>query len=645
MGTAIAVPARAGDASGEANIRRSLALEPDRRDAMRGLYIAGLRAGRPEEALTFVRRAVAIDPGSPDDWCNHGQILVEAGRRPEAERSFVTALALDPRFGDVFHKLGVNHHALGRFQKAIVSYDRALTIDAGNAELPMLRLSALLTVGPDHGNAVRFERLAAGRGTSAESWLIGGCALDGLGRHEEALAALAKALALDPGNADAWFNRGVALFKLGRAAQSVVSGRRSIAIRPEFGVAHTSLIFWADFLPGLDFAAQQSERRKWAEIQRRTVPKPAPHANTRDPERPLRLGYVSSDFIAHSAATIFGAILQRHDRARFDLFLYSGVVHEDRNTEALRALSTGWRSTLAHSPDTLADQIRADRIDILVDLSSHTAGNQLLTFLRKPAPVQVTAWGYGTGTGLSEIDYFFADPVVVPRDARRHFAETVYDLPSVITVAPPDDLPDVSPAPATAAGHVVFGCFNRATKIGPATLDAWARILSHVPRARLFLKDRAFDHGDARQRFRDTFAARGVDPGRLDFVGTTSRVVHLADHRRIDIALDPFPNNGGVTTCEALMMGVPVVALLGSCTVSRVAASLLSALGLQDWIGADADGYVETAVAWSQRIEALAELRDPLRRRYLGSPVGDAGAYTRAVEAAYRDMWRRWCER
>lgn len=629
--------------AGDRTLRCALALEPGRKDALQLLYAGRLGAARFEEASTFARRALAIDPQSADDWCNLGQILVQAGRRTEAERCFAAALVLDPQFGEVFHKLGVNRHALGRFQEAVVSYDRAFALAPGNPELPMLQLSALLTLGPERGNAWRFERLAAGRETSAEALLIRGCALDALRRQADALVAFAKSLVLDPGNTDAWFNRGTALFKSGLERAAVVSGRRSIAINPTFAIAHTSLIFWADFLPELDFAAQQAERRRWAEIQRRNVPLPPPHANTREPERPLRLGYVSSDFVAHSAAAIFGAIFQRHDRKNFELFIYSGVVHEDRNTEALRALSTGWRSTLGLSPDALAAQVRADGVDILVDLSGHTGGNHLLAFLRKPAPVQVTAWGYACGTGLTEIDYFLADAVVVPDEARRFFAETVYDLPAVVMVPLIGDVPALDLPPAEAAGHVVFGCFNRATKIGPATVDAWARILIRAPDARLFLKDRAFDKEEARRQFREAFAGRGVDPVRLDFAGTTARTVHLLEHRRVDIALDPFPANGGVTTCEAFLMGVPVVALLGQNAVSRIAASLLTAVGLQDWIATDVDAYVELAVAWSRRIEALSDLRRTLRRRYLASPVGDADLYTRAVEAAYRDMWRRWC--
>ena len=631
--------------AGDRTFRCALALEPGRKDGLQLLYAGRLGAGRFEEASTFARRALAIDPQSADDWCNLGQILVQAGRRTEAERSFAAALVLDPQFGEVFHKLGVNLHALGRFQEAVSSYDRALALTPGNPELPMLQLSALLTLGPERGNARRFERLAAGRGTSAEALLIRGCALDALRRQADALVAFAKALVLDPGSTDAWFNRGTALFKSGRAEEAVVSGRRSIAINPEFAIAHTSLIFWTDFLPELDFAAQQADRRKWATIQRRNVPRPPPHANTRDPERPLRIGYASSDFVAHSAAAIFGAIFQRHDRKRFELFVYSGVIHEDGNTEVLRALSTGWRSTLGFSPDALAAQIRVDGVDILVDLSGHTGGNHLLSFLRKPAPVQVTAWGYACGTGLPEIDYFFADAVVVPADARRFFAEAVYDLPAVVTVPLIDEVPEVAALPTEAAGHVTFGCFNRATKIGPATIDAWARILVRAPDARLFLKDRAFDKDEARRQFRDAFAGRGVDPDRLEFEGTTARTVHLLEHRRVDIALDPFPANGGVTTCEALIMGVPVVALLGHNAVSRIAASLLTAVGLPDWIATDVDAYVELAVAWSCRVEALSDLRRALRRRYLVSPVGDADLYTRAVEAAYRDMWRRWCEK
>jgi predicted O-linked N-acetylglucosamine transferase (SPINDLY family) len=630
--------------SNDQTLRRALAVEPGQHALMQALYVDRYGAGRYAEASSFCGRSVAIEPDNADDLCNLGEIHVRLERRREAARAFARTLALAPAFGDAHRKRGLNCQLLGEFDAAEACYGRALALMPEKGELEILRLFAAMANAPEAQIPAYIDRILAAPARTAEELSVRASALWGRGYDREAARAWTQVLALKPDAFDYWVNRGVSLASLSRYDEAVRGARRALAIKPDYSHAYTNLIFWLDFLPDRDFAADQAERRRWAEIQRKSVPPPAPHANVRDPDRRLRLGYVSSDFKGHAVAGVFGPVLRRHDRSRFELFLYSGVVREDNSTSEFRAQATEWRSTLGLSPDALADRIRADRVDILIDLSGHTAGNHLLTFLRKPAPVQVTAWGSATGTGLSEIDYFLADPVLVPEVVRGLFAEEIYDLPGAIAYGRFDGLPEVSPSPASSGEPAVYGCFNRAIKIGPASVDAWSRILSRVPGARLYLKDRAFDQVIVRERLRDGFTARGIDADRVEFAGSTSRAEHLDAHRRVDIALDPFPANGGVTTSEALMMGVPVVALLGSSAVSRTSASLLSAVGLPDWIAADVDGYVDIAVAWSTRIDALTALRQTLRSRYFASPVGDTDAYTRAVEAAYRDMWRRWCD-
>jgi predicted O-linked N-acetylglucosamine transferase (SPINDLY family) len=628
--------------TGEAQVRRALALEPARHAAMQALYGGRYRSGRHGETLAACRRAVALDPGNADDRCNLGEILVRLERRGDGLRHLAEALALDPQFGEVFHKIGVSRQVLGDFDGALVCYSRALALLPASSELQLLRLSAIIAAGPGQDTPARYRQLLAMPARTPEELLVRGSALDGLGRHAEAIASQCQALALKPDAFDSWHHRAGSLAMMGRLSEAVRDVRRTLAISPDYGSAHSNLIFWLDFMPGFDFAAHQAERRRWARRHRPAGP-PQAHANSRDPQRMLRLGYVSSDFKRHSAADIFGPVIRRHDRNRFELYLYSGVYREDERTHSFRAAATVWRSTLGMSAEALAARIRADAIDILIDLSGHTGGNHLPTFVRKPAPVQVTAWGHGTGTGLPEMDWFFADPVLVPPEARPLFAEQVYDLPCFITCELPEGMPPVEPLPAATTGQVTFGCFNRASKMTAATLEVWARLLAQVPPTRLLLKDRTFDDAGARRRFADAFASRGVAPERLRFLGTTSRGDHLVAHGQVDIALDPFPANGGVSTCEALIMGVPVVGLLGRSAPSRSGASLLSAAGCADWVARDADEYIRIAASWAGRIDALSRLRPALRRRYLASPVGDAPTYTRAAEAAFRDIWRRWC--
>lgn len=623
-------------------VRRTIAAEPTSHPAMQALYADGFLKERFDEALPFARRAVMLAPANPDDRYNLAEILGKLGRRSEAMAGYFRALAIDPQFAEAWQGCALTLQTLHFYERAVACYDRVLALRPDHEEVPILRLNAALAPREKRAG-VQVERLLSTVPRTAKGLMARGCALQTLGRFEEAVASHRGSLAVDPSVAETFLNLAASQMSLALPAAAAGSYRRALAIRPTYAIAHSNLIYLADFLPEMDFAAHQAERRRWAEAQRRGLPVPAPHENVRDPERILRLGYVSSDFCAHSAAHIFELILQRHDRSRFEIFCYSGVAREDETTRSFRLLASGWRSTVGVAPDVLARQIRADRIDILIDLSGHTEGNHLTTFLRKPAPVQVTAWGHAVGTGLREIDYFLADPVFIPEDVRPLFPERIYDLPCVVVSVPPGDAPDVAPTPALATGQVTFGCFNRASKISAVAMATWARLVAAVPGSRLLFKDRAFDVASTRDLFRAEFARLGIGPDRLVFRGGTSRQDHLAAFAEIDIALDTFPTNGGVTTCETLFMGVPTVALLGRSPAGRVSAAILSAVGLHDWAAPDVDAYVAVAAERAGDVRGLAELRRGLRGRFLASPVGDADAYTRAVDAAYRDMWRRWC--
>ena len=355
------------------------------------------------------------------------------------------------------------------------------------------------------------------------------------------------------------------------------------------------------------------------------------------------MGYVSADFRRHSAYYAFSPVILRHDRNALEVVCYSGVKLEDDATARLRQAAHEWRSTLGVSDEALADQIRRDRIDILVDLSGHSAGNRLLVFARKPAPVQVTAWGHATGTGLETIDYFLADPVMVPQEERSLFAEEVIDLSCVLCYEPPDYLPEVSPLPALGARPFTFGCINRIEKISDRVIGLWGRILAELPEAQLLLKDRVCDDARVRQQLLQRLAAAGIAAERVRILGHSRHPEHLKIFHEVDLGLDPFPHGGGISTTEALWMGVPVVTLSGSTVASRLSASILTALGMQDWIARSDEEYVRIAVQAARDLPGLARLRGELRPRLAASMVGDVQRYTRSVEAAFRAMWRRWC--
>jgi predicted O-linked N-acetylglucosamine transferase (SPINDLY family) len=451
---------------------------------------------------------------------------------------------------------------------------------------------------------------------------------------------------LTPDDPEAWRNYGVTLATSGSMEVAAAVLEKTVALHPSSSDYLSNYIYVLDMLDSATLEQTFQARRDWN--ARHALPLAAliqPHANRPDPERRLRVGYVSADFRRHSAAATFLAILQHHDPAVMEVVCYSNNLYEDDLTERFKACASVWRRVGALSDDELAAQIRADRVDVLVDLSGHSRGNRLLTFARKPAPVQVTGWGYATGTGLDAIDAFMADPVVVPPEEERFYAERVVHLPNVVCYSPPPAPPAISLLPALANGYVTFGSFNRVVKITPAVLALWAQVLLAVPGSRLVLKPSLQDTPATRERLVGPLTQRGIDAARVDILGTSPHHEHLTSFGTIDVQLDPFPHTGGVSTLDGLLMGVPCVTLLGERVAGRLTASFQRLLGLDDLIARTPEEYVEIAVGLAVDLDRWARERATLRERLLASPICDADAYARAVEAAYRGLWRDWCAR
>jgi protein O-GlcNAc transferase len=666
-------------AEAEAACRLVLARVPDQPDALGLLAVAVQQQGRAAEAETLFARLTVLQPQQARAWNNLANNQAEQGKREAAVESYRRALALQPDYPVALKNLGQTLRELGRLPEALDCYRRAVALQPGYAEAQLglgVTLSGLgqaaeavaalrqaIAAKPDYaeaysnlGNALRatgvldeaiaaYERAIALRPDFAEAHSNLGFALRDKKRLRQALAHCRTAIDLRHDYAEGYVNLGLVLQDLGDVDGAVAALRRALTIDDSFVVAHSNLIFALDLLLGVGFGEQQGERRRWGEKHAaRFAPVDADYSNTADPERRLRVGYVSADFKQHSAAYCFGPVLRHHGHERFTVACYSGVTAEDELTREFRTLTDIWRPTAGMSDNALAEQICQDKIDILVDLSGHSAGNRLLVFARKPAPVQVTAWGHANGTGLPTIDYLFSDPLHVPGPMRSLFAETIYDLPCLITYEAPAEAPSVAPLPALERGAVTFGCFNRLAKVTEPALALWAHILRAVPGSRLMLKDGALSDEAARAYVTQTLARHGIAEERIVLKGGTSHREHLEAYSEVDIALDPFPQNGGISTYDALWMGVPVVAMTGDSGSSRVAGSILNAVGLVDWLAADAAGYARLAVERSRNVEALARLRGRLRDQVSNSVAGNPVLYTRAVEDAYRTIWRRWCQ-
>jgi predicted O-linked N-acetylglucosamine transferase (SPINDLY family) len=417
---------------------------------------------------------------------------------------------------------------------------------------------------------------------------------------------------------------------------------RALAIKPDHEETILKKIFALDFAPDADFAVHQAARRAWWDAIGAKIPQSELRRPIPDPNKRIVVGYVSSDFRHHSAALGFKPILRNHDRREFEVICYSCSPLRDAVTEECRSLVETWVDAWQFSDDELADRIQSDGVDILVDLSGHTAGNRLTVFARKPAPIQVTAFGNGTGTGLKTMDYLLADPVTVPETARHLFAEKIYDLPCVIMS---EVLADQQPSalPMIRNGYVTFGVFNRIDKISADALITWSKLLQQLPGSVIVIKNGALDDSFLRDGLIGRFVAQGISPNRIRCIGSTPRREHLAEFANVDISLDPFPQNGGVSTWESLQAGVPVVTKLGRGITSRLGGAIVRAVGLDDWLAEDDDGYNAIARKYASMVSQLEALRAELPARVAAAAAGNGAIYTSRVEEGYRQFWRDYC--
>ena len=381
-----------------------------------------------------------------------------------------------------------------------------------------------------------------------------------------------------------------------------------LAIAPDYADLIGRKIFFLDYLPDADFAVQQAARKQWWDAIGARLPRRALSPRTLDPDKRIVIGYVASEFRNHSAAFALLPVLRHHDHARFEIVCYSCSPVRDEITAEFKSLADVWVDAWQMSDDELADRIQADKIDILIDVSGHTTGNRLHVFARKPAPIQVSGFGHATGTGLQTMDHVLADPVFIPQSARHLLAEKVYDLPCLITIDPILDVPASEP-PMLRNGHVTFGVFNRIYKISDEAIRVWSKVMREVTGSKIIIKHTLLDDPMLRDNLIARFVAQGVAEENVTCLGSSPRHEHLLAFANVDISLDTFPQNGGVSTWESLYAGVPVVAKLGNGASSRAGGSIVAAVGLDDWVAEDDEGYAAIACKYAAQPAHLAKLR------------------------------------
>ncbi len=622
----------------------ALELRPEFPEALNNLGICYARQRRFAEAVLSYRRAIKIKPDFAEAYNNLGAALLRAGKHDTAVEALEQAIRIRPGYSDAYNNLGGALRESGRIDQGILCFEKALGLRPDFPEgLNNLGL-ALSQLGRQEEAVKHIRRAIELKPDFAGAYFHLGLVYKDQSQIALAEREFAKALELEPDHVGASASLGIIRMEQGLH----VEGRKLMLFaleKEKDWQLHSNYCLLSNYDPSLNGEAVLDIHRQWERDYGRPNKLAGPHENDRSPDRPLRIGYVSPDFRVHAVSHFIEPLLRGHDQQQFQTICYSHVARPDSVTHLLQSLATGWREIHGKSDDDVERMIRSDKIDILVDLAGHTARNRLTLFARRPAPVQVSMIGYPCTTGLSAIDYKISDPWVDPPEADRFYTEKLWRLPgSFWCFRPLDDREPIGELPARKnGGRITFGSVNNFAKISDAVLDLWAQIVAAVADSTIAFQSAALTSDIVRQRVYSAFAKRGVGADRIKLTTWSGFADYVDLIRATDIALDPFPFNGGTTTCHLLFYGVPVVTLAGERQVSRMGVSMMHAIGLDDWVARSPQQYVELAVAKASDLDGLATTHSAIRSRLLASPLCNSANYAREVETAYRQMWQQWC--
>jgi len=629
-------------AEAEAAYRQIVNSEPANAETLHllGLALAGQR--RPAEAIIEFRQAIALKPDYGEAVYNLARALQDNGQLSEAAETYRRAISLRPSFAPAWNNLGIILQGTHHFSDAEQAYRAALQIQPAFAEAHYNLGSVLKELNRLVESIAAYRQALSIKSDYPEALINLGNVLQRSGHLDEATAAFERAIKLSADLPMAHNSLGNALKDAGRISEAIESYRRSIATGGG-AWAWDNLLYTVYFHPDYNSRRIADEHAQWN--QRWVLPKSTAsltHSNDRSPQRPLKIGYVSPDLREHPVGRFMLPLLMHRDREFSQVYCYSDARFPTAITHAIRAQTDVWRHTDGMSDDQLASLIHEDQIDILVDLTMHMEGNRLMVFAKSPAPVQVTYLAYCGTTGLPAMQYRLTDPYLDPPGGDDStYVEQSIRLPRTYwCYQGSEHAGPVGPLPARSTGKITFGCLNNYSKVSAPAWEAWFKILHALPHSVLIVQS---PEGAHRQSPLKEIARQGLDPGRLKFVGRVPMADYFKLYDQIDVALDPFPYGGGTTTCDALWMGVPVISLAGDTAVSRGGLSILSNLGCPDWVARTAGQYVQKAVALASDLDQLDQTRMTLRERMMTSPLMDARGFARDVEAAYRQMWMRWC--
>lgn len=603
--------------------------------------------GQRDMAMSLYQKALAFNPDFVHAYNNLGANLKEKQRFNEALYCYEKTLVLNPEYLLAYINQADVLNSLGRFEEAVAANRRALEIGSESPQVYNNMGISFLNKG-DYEEAKEFLRKSlAIDPDNFEAYHVLGNVMMKVGDLEKALDCYRKSLAIAPGFADAHNSLARPLLDRGRHEEAISCMEKAVSLAPDNPGFSSNVVMFRQYA-----ASGTSEEVFAAALEYGRAFEKAlggqwkGHGNIPDPEKRLKVGILSGDLRRHPVGFFLEGIIPHLKSDSIALYAYANQYVFDELGGRIKPHFEKWAFVLGDSDETLASLIRDDGIDVLIELTGHTANNRLPALTLKPAPVQVTWLGYPNTTGLKSIDYIIADPVTLPQEEEKYYTEKALRLPeSYICYEPPQYDLAVQPPPVLENDHVTFGSFNSPAKINDEVIAAWARILSLVPGSRLFMKyNKVFDWETERDHFRGRFSQAGIDPGRIDFEGYSSRRELFAAYHRVDIALDPFPYTGATTTCEALWMGVPTLTLkMPRGIVAHNGELMMGTVGCSDWVAGSVNEYVAKAGTFAEDPAGLAELRPRLRPALLASPLGDTRRFALNLEAGLRGIWREWC--
>lgn len=655
-----------------------LEIEPNNPNALHLLGMIAHKNGKYDLALDLLNKAILSDPLAPDFHNNLGLIWQAKGDFSKAQTCYQQAINLHPAFHMAHYNLADALEKQGKCLEAIACYQKAIELKPDYAKA----YNNLGNILKDQGQALKaidcYKKAAEFLPSYADAYYNLGVTYQDQQRLEEAIACYQKTIQLQPLYTDAYYNLGIISYIQSKVTNAITFFKKTIELKPDHADAHnnlgcafkdqgrisdacgcfekalefkpdwpsvhSNLLFSITHLEGYDPTAVYERHLSWAKQHaNKFSDNIASYNNDTNPNRRLRLGYVSPYFYRQPIAHFLEPILSGSNRSEFEITCYADVLKSDEITQRLQKLSDHWCPITSLDNKKVFHKIRDDKIDILIDLSGHIARNRILLFAYKPAPIQIS-YLYQATTGLAAMDYRITDTYADPIGMTEHcYSEELLRLPnSYWCYQPPMEAPEVSELPAINSKQITFACVNHLSKVGPSVIALWSQILQKVKQSQLMI----FSHsGDTNKHIIQSFEKHGITIAQLLIRNHQSFAEYLKAYELIDITLDPFPYNGGTTTCESLWMGVPVITLAGNSCMSRGGVSILSNIGLKDLIAHTSEDYVQIAMRLATNLPNLQQLRSQLRKKMRSSPLMDAQAFTHNLEFIYREVWKKWCQK